>query len=349
MNYKVMQVGCGKLASYLMRYVIEDGGEIIGAVDNDPDLLGMDIAKIASLEEKSGIEVNRLSDLEDLIKSGKPDIAIIATDMLLEPVAGLVRTCVENHLNVIIAGDEALYPANSNPNLYQQLDALAKEYQCTISGGGYYEGLWGTMVSSLAASTHTIKTISGHSILNIDDFGAGLCQAYGIGLTKAAFEKAFSAIDELSDEKRDALIKNGQYVTCGIWNFGGWVSDKYGLHLKSQHQLRTPILAETDISSIALGKKLKKGCVIGMHDYYEAQTKAGITINIDFEAKILNRDEISLENWQIEGEPNKTITMQGVNGLSCACAAIVNRIPEVVKATPGYIPSCRLGELKFRK
>lgn len=32
-NVKVVQYGCGKMSVYTMRYVIENGGSIVGAVD----------------------------------------------------------------------------------------------------------------------------------------------------------------------------------------------------------------------------------------------------------------------------------------------------------------------------
>ena len=43
---KVLQIGCGKMSKYTMRYVYEHEASIVGAVDINKDLIGLIYLKL---------------------------------------------------------------------------------------------------------------------------------------------------------------------------------------------------------------------------------------------------------------------------------------------------------------
>ena len=43
---KVVQIGCGKMSLYTMRYVMEKGGDIVGAFDISEKVIGKDVCEI---------------------------------------------------------------------------------------------------------------------------------------------------------------------------------------------------------------------------------------------------------------------------------------------------------------
>ena len=51
---KVAQFGTGKMSVYTMRYMLEKGIEIVGAIDMDESIIGKDIGEIMG-REKTGI------------------------------------------------------------------------------------------------------------------------------------------------------------------------------------------------------------------------------------------------------------------------------------------------------
>ena len=47
---KVVQYGVGKMSLYTMRYVLEKGCELVGAVDINPELIGKSVSELLGNE-----------------------------------------------------------------------------------------------------------------------------------------------------------------------------------------------------------------------------------------------------------------------------------------------------------
>ena len=344
---KAVQYGVGKMSLYTMRYMIEKGIEIVGAVELNPAVIGKDIGEILG-KEKLGIVVVSAEKAEEMMKETKPDICIITTRSLIAELEEPYMLCAKLGINAISTCEEAFYPQNSNPILTKKIDELAKANNCTITGTGYQDIYWGQLITSIAGSTQKITKIKGSSSYNVEDYGIALAEAHGAGLTLEDFDKQVASVDRMSDEERQEIINKGEYAPSYMWNVNGWLCSKLGLTIISQTQKCVPQTYKDDIYSSTLDMTIKAGDATGMSAVVTTKTKEGITIESECIGKVYAPDEFDKNVWTVEGEPTTTITVEKPATVELTCATVVNRIPDVIKAEPGYITTEKLGDLQFK-
>lgn len=344
---KVFQYGTGKMAVYTMRYVYEKGAEIVGAVDVNPAVVGKDIGEIMG-SEKKGVTVHDAKEARTVLQETKPDVVIVTTMSLLKDVKDALLLCSELGINAITTCEEAFFPMNSNPNLTRKIDELAKKNGCTITGSGYQDIYWGQLITSITGSTQKITKIKGSSSYNVEDYGIALAKAHGAGLTLDEFDKEIASADRISDEERQKVIENGDYLPSYMWNVNGWLAEKLGLTITSQTQKCVPQTHLEDIFSSTLNMTVKAGDATGMSAVVTSETKEGITIESECIGKVYAPDEFDKNIWTVEGEPTTTIVVEKPATVELTCATIVNRLPDVVNSEPGYIPTDRFGDLQAR-
>ncbi|MCI9177582.1 MAG: dihydrodipicolinate reductase [Clostridia bacterium] len=344
---KVVQFGTGKMAVYTMRYVYEKGGEIVGAIDVNPNVIGKDIGEIMKIENK-GVMVTSLENAEAMLKEVKPDIAIVTTMSLIADVQDSLMLCAKLGINAITTCEEAFYPQNSNPKITKALDEMAKQTGCTITGSGYQDIYWGQLISSIAGSTQKITKIKGSSSYNVEDYGIALAEAHGSGLTLEEFDKQIASADKISDEERKKVIESGEYLPSYMWNVNGWLCSKLGLTVENQTQKTVPQTYSEDIYSQTLGMTVKAGDSTGMSAVVTTTTKEGITIESECIGKVYSKEDYDKNEWTIYGEPDTTIVVARPATVELTCASVVNRIPDVINSKPGYVTTEKLGELEYR-
>ena len=166
------QYGCGKMGKYLIRYAIEKGAELVAAFDVNPAILGKDAAEIVGGYPDTGVKIADAGQADEILGALKPDVCIIATRSTVAELEQIFTVCAKHGVNAITTCEEALYPWNSSPALTHKLDALAKQGGCTLTGVGYCDLVWGTMVTNLAGSSFKITKILGSSWYNVEDYGS---------------------------------------------------------------------------------------------------------------------------------------------------------------------------------
>ncbi len=344
---KVVQFGTGKMALYTMRYALEKGCELVGAVDINPIVIGRDVGDIIG-KGILGVTVTALEDAERMLVETKPDVCIVTTMSLLNDVYDALKLCARLGINAITTCEEAFYSWNSNPIATSALDVIAKETKCTITGSGYQDVYWGQLINAIAGSTHKITKIKGSSSYNVEDYGIALAKAHGAGLNLAQFESEVASADNISNEERQTLIENGEFLPSYMWNVNGWLASKLGLTVKNQNQKCVPQIHSQDIVSSTLNMTVRAGDATGMSAVVITETEEGVIIETECVGKVYAPTDFDKNEWTIFGEPNTTIAVNRPATVELTCATVVNRIPDVINAEPGFITSENLGEVNYR-
>ena len=93
---------------------------------------------------------------------------------------------------------------------------------------------------------------------------------------------------------------------------------------------------------------VKAGDATGMSAIVTTETAEGIVIESECIGKVYGPDEFDKNEWTVMGEPDTTITVNRPATVELTCATIVNRLPDVVNAKPGFIPTHEMDELMYR-
>lgn len=336
------------MALYTVRYAINNGYELVGAFDINKEIIGKDIESVMNIGGVK-IKIQDISLLDLSLKTTKPDVAIVTTMSLMKDVYDTLKICALNGVNTITTCEEAFYPMNSSPKITKELNDIAVANKCTITGSGYQDAFWGNLITNICGATNRITMIKGSSSYNVEDYGIALAKAHGAGLTMDEFKKNVASADEISIEERNKLIESGEYSPSYMWSTNGWLCDKLGLTVVSQTQKCVPMTHTEDIYSTTLKMNIKKGDATGMSAVVTTKTKEGITIVSECIGKVYSKDDCDRNIWTITGDADTTFVVERPNTVELTCATVINRIPDLIKCAPGYVPTSRMGELKYQK
>lgn len=323
--------GVGAMNSIATRLLLEKGVDIVGAIARSPEKIGRDLGEVAGLDRELGVLVE--GDADAVLGGRSSDIAVVAVNSYMSDQYEHLRRCADHGVNAVTLSEESLYPWGTSPTLTAELDWAAKRNGVTLTGTGHQDAYWVNMVSLLMGTAHRIDSLRGQASWNVDDFGPELARDQRVGDTP--------------DEFAIWLAEADRPPTFGRNTLDAILAD-VGLTAQSMETTTRPEVAEQDLASSALDMTVPAGQIIGLTDVDTIRTAEGPVFSFEMTGRLYAEGEADINEWLLEGEPELRLSNPRVPTGMTTCTQLVNRVPDVINAEPGFVTVEKLPKLRYR-
>ena len=318
---KAVLYGVGAVSGLITKFLLQkEGIEIVGAIDVAKEKVGKDLEEVFPIGRRVGVVIS--NNAQAVLSETKPNIVVHTTSSYLKDTFPQLAEIVKHGVNVVSTCEELSYPYDSEPQLAEKLNLLAKEKQATVLGTGINPGfLMDTLIITLTAICQKINKIEAVRIMNAATRRVPFQKKIGAGLS---LEEFYKAIEEKAITGHVGLEQSISMIAASLaWNLE-----------RVEVSPVDPVIAKKTVESKAI--EVEAGSVAGLKQVARAYRKGKETITLDFQAYIGAEEEY--DSISIKGIPdvNQRIT-PCIHGDIGTVAMIVNNIPKVIAAPPGLV------------
>jgi 2,4-diaminopentanoate dehydrogenase len=329
---RVVVYGVGAMGSIMTRLLVEKGATAVGAIGRSPEKVGRDLGDVAGLGAELGVTVE--DDPAAVLARADADIAVIAVSSYLETMFDHFRICLEHGTNVITIEEESFFPWSTAPSLARRLDELAKRHGVTIMGSGAQDVYWMSLPSALMGAAHRIESVQGRTTWNVDDYGPEVAEHVHAGSTLPEFESHLANHGWPSFVVRNTLDE--LLADAGLTPAGAQTSVR-------------PVVAAADTPSSSLGRVIEAGSLLGVVDTATVTSHEGPWFTFEQTGCVYGPGQSDVNEWIVRGEPEElTLRNDRVPTRLATCTQVVNRIPDVINAPPGFVTVADLPRPRYR-
>lgn len=182
-------------------------------------------------------------------------------------------------------------------------------------------------------TSHRIETVTGQASWNVDDYGPEVASDQRVGNTQEEFDAWLAGAERPPTFGRNVL--------------DALLADT-GLTARRVTTSSRADLATEPLRSKSLDLEVPTGNVIGFTDIDEVETAEGPTLTFEMTGRLYREGEADMNDWKITGEPELHLSNPRVPTRITTCTQLVNRIPDVINAEPGFVTVERLPKLRYR-
>ncbi len=315
---KVVHYGLGWIGTAAARVALQSERlEILGAVDISAEKAGKDLGELLGAETPLGIVV---SNKAQEVLSKRPDIVVHSTGSRLADVLPQLEEIVSRGANVVSSTEELLFPVGKNKQLVEKLDALAKDNDVSVLGTGVNPGfVLDSLPAFLTAVCTNVKSILARRIVDASTRREPLQRKIGAGLSTEEFRRR---------------VKEGRLGHVGLVESVALLADCLGWELDNLLERIDPVICDGNIKTKYV--EVREGQVAGIRHTAKGLRRGERVISVELQMFVGATEPH--DYIRIDAEPPLEVRIEnGTAGDAATAAILVNAIPKVVEARPGYV------------
>ena len=291
--------------------------QIVGAVDIDPAKVGRDAGEMLELGRRMRVKVTE--SIGKTIRATKPDVAVLCTGSTLKQVLPQFEEVLKQRVPIVTTTEEAAYAVRRNVRLAKRLDQAARRAKVAALGTGVNPGfVMDALPIALTAICERVDRIEVQRVQDARVRRLPFQRKIGAGLTQEQFRRG---------------VEDGTLRHVGFAESIQMIADAVGWKLDRVTDEVTPKIASRAVESEHLA--VNPGDVSGLVQDGIGYVGEEPCITLHLEA-YLGAPE-SFDSVLIEGSPRIHSKIDGgVHGDIATASMVVNSIPAVLDAAPGF-------------
>lgn len=315
---RVMHFGLGPIGIAVVRQVAaREGFRIVGGIDIDPAKAGRDLGEVAGLGKRLHVPV--WSDAPTALKKAKPDVVVLCTNSSLRRAAPQIATMLAARVPVVSTTEELAFATPQNRALAGRIDALARRASVAVLGTGVNPGfVMDTLPIVLTAPCESVRALRVDRIQDARVRRLPFQQKIGAGLSLSQFRRR---------------VRDGSVRHVGLAESIHMIGKALGWKIDRVVDRVRPKVARKRVASRYLS--VAPGEVCGIAQDGLGYVAGRIRITLHMEAYLGAPETYDLV--RIDGSPPLQVkVVGGTQGDIATASMVVNSIPKVLVAAPGY-------------
>jgi hypothetical protein len=325
MKIKTVQFGLGPIGLETLKLAAtKPWATILGGIDIDPAKIGKDLGDLTQFPALKGHKVHR--SLDDLLATAKPDVVLHTSVSKIKDACAQIEPMARRGISVVSSCEELLFPNLREPKLAVKLDKVCRDNGARVLGTGVNPGFVMDVIPvCLTGVCREVRAIHVQRVVNATTRRGPLQKKIGSGLRPAEFERLFA---------------EGKAGHAGLKDSAALIAHCLGWKISDLSESCEAVVADHDIETPHV--RVMKGHCCGLHQHGEAKVNGKVCITLDL--KMYLDAPNPHDACQIDGTPSIDLMLNGgVAGDSATVASLVNAVPRVLKAPPGFLLMTDIG------